>query len=173
MQKVHRKGFWFGFNVTALTILCVLMLLIPLLRVFASFTEKVDIFLNATAATSTTGIVVFEITAQNPQNALLNAAEFSLTFDPKKLQIMRVVPGTALCEERFLFNNVIDNKIGTVNLQCGTLTPSSEHTSVIATLYAKRLTKKPIFPGFSKETRVLAHDGFGTDLTGSNRVVTK
>lgn len=96
---------------------------------------------------------------------LLNAVEVELFFDPKAVRVTSLNIHPELCEERFIITNIIDNEAGTVFYQCGTISPYSGTSTTLATLIIEPLTLGTTSLTFGQNTNVLAHDGFGSNVT--------
>jgi len=169
MEKRVKHGFWYGFNLAAVILIAFFVLGVPLLFALAHYIQNVDIG----AVQNETGKVgvqtSFEIELQNPTATPLNAAEFELSYDPQAILITAIVPHTTLCEERFLISNSFDNASGTALFQCGTISPFTQKEGAIATVYAMPLQAGTSSITFAEKTHVLAHDGFGTDVTGERK----
>jgi hypothetical protein len=159
MKNFTGGGFWQGFNVTAGILIVFFLALVPLVRAYQDFKESVDMGLIQTA-TSTFAVVI-----DNAQNTPLNAVEFELHFDPTKIQITDIISTGVLCEDRFIITNRISNASGTTLFQCGTVTPFTNKTGTIATVYTKPIEIGTSTITFGETTHVLAHDGYGTDAT--------
>jgi len=98
-------------------------------------------------------------------HTLLNAAEVELFFDPKMIQVDDLTIHPELCEERFVITKIIDNEAGTIFYQCGTISPFSLGSTTLATLIIKPLASGTSALEFGINTNVLAHDGFGSNVT--------
>jgi hypothetical protein len=159
MKTSPRAQFWYGFNISALILSLFFILFVPAVQGFQDFTKTVDIFLKARDTET------YTIEISNASSTPLNAIEFELAYNPAEFTITDIVSHGALCEERFIITNSINNAEGHALFQCGTVTPFSNATGTIATVYTKRLTAASSSLRFGTTTHVLAHDGFGTDAT--------
>lgn len=172
MQKRTKYGFWYGFNLAAVILIAFFVLGIPLLFALAQYIQNVDV----RAVQSQPGNVgmqsSFEIEIENPSATPLNAAEFELSYDPRALLITAIVPHATLCEERFIINNSFNNASGSALFQCGTISPFSQNHGTIATVYTIPLQAGTSSIAFNEQTHVLAHDGFGTDVTRERKSFT-
>jgi hypothetical protein len=165
MEHHHKHGFWYGFNLTAIILIIFFVIGIPLLFALANFVQSVDITATQTQQTDAYLPTSFTIDITNASNTPLNAVEFELNYDPAKLQITQIVPHSTLCEERFVLANTFNNASGTALFQCGTVTPFKGSHGVIATVHTTPLVSGTSTISFGTFTHVLAHDGFGTDVT--------
>ncbi len=165
MQHSNKQSFWHGFNIAAIIIVTLFALGIPLLHTIASILESVDIKALQTDEAYLYSPTTFTIAVSNELSSPLNAIEFELNYNPKELLITKIEPHTPLCEERFLIQNVIDTASGTASFQCGTITPFEGTDGTIATIHAIPLVSGTSTVTFGTRTNVLAHDGYGTNLT--------
>ncbi len=161
MKTVTYGQFRYGFNISALILSVFFILFVPLVQGFEDFTNTVDIMLKEDTAQNGT----YTIEIGNASSTPLNAIEFELFYNPLQVTVTDIVPHGVLCEERFIITNLIDNTIGHALFQCGTVTPFTNATGTVATIYTKgyRATTSPLT--FGTTTHVLAHDGYGTDAT--------
>lgn len=95
----------------------------------------------------------------------LNAAEIEFFFDPSHVQIENLSIAATLCEERFVITKEVDNDIGRIFYQCGTVTPFAGTSTTLATLTITPLAVGTSTIAFGTDTNVLAHDGYGTNVT--------
>lgn len=95
----------------------------------------------------------------------LNAAEIELFFDPKAFIVTDLSIHPELCEERFVLTKIIDNTAGIVFYQCGIITPFTGASTTLATVMTEPLTTGTSPLTFGLNTNVLAHDGFGSNVT--------
>lgn len=165
MKNSDKSGFWYAFNLTAIILILLFAVSIPLLHAYEQFAQSVDIQATQNVVASAFTPTTFTIDIQNASGTPLNAIEFELHFDPKAVQLSQIVPTSSLCEERFVITNTIDNTLGTALFQCGTITPFSDTLGTVATVYATPLVSGTSSMTFGTSTRVLAHDGMGTDAT--------
>lgn len=166
MKTSARGQFWYGFNTTALILSVFFILFVPIVQGFEDFRQTVDIFLKG----GNTETDTYTIEIGNASSTPLNAIEFELTYNPAELTITDIVSHGVLCEERFIITNTIDNTNGSVLFQCGTITPFTNATGTIATIYTTRRNEDTSL-AFGTNTHVLAHDGYGTDATRTVTVV--
>jgi hypothetical protein len=155
MATNTRRGFWFGFNTTAVILSVLFFALVPTAKAVLSYAQSVDILLSPTAHTG-----VYALILQNPNTTPLNALEFELHFDPKVTRIENIELTPTLCEERFVITHLIDNALGHALVECGTVTPFTHATGTVALIHVRGNV-----PRFGTTTHVLAHDGLGTDAT--------
>lgn len=165
MNKSSSHGFWYGFNLTAVALVVLFLIGLPLLVAFAQFVRGVDISAVQHAPADVLVPASFTIEIANEQHTPLNAVEFELSYDPEALLITSIIPHTTLCEEQFIIANTINNASGTALFQCGTVTPFAEATGTIATVHALPLRSGTTSVNFAELTHVLMHDGLGTDAT--------
>ncbi len=165
MEHNSKHGFWYGFNLTAIILIIFFVIGVPLLFALANFVQSVDITATQTNETYVFVPTTFTIDITNASNTPLNAVEFELNYDPTRIQITQIIPHTTLCEERFILANTFNNASGTALFQCGTITPFKGGSGTIATVYATPLSSGTSTISFGTFTHVLAHDGFGTDVT--------
>lgn len=166
MKTSARGQFWYGFNISALILSVFFILFVPMVHGFQNFAQTVDIMLKQDAVQK--GVYTIEL--GNASSTPLNAIEFELAYNPEELTITDIVSHGVLCEERFIITNTIDNKNGTALFQCGTVTPYTNATGTIATIYTTRRNEETSL-AFGTTTHVLAHDGYGTDATRTVTVV--
>ena len=96
----------------------------------------------------------------------INAAEVELQFDPSYIYVSDLTIAPELCEERFVITKVIDNEIGRIFYQCGTVTPFTGTSTVLATLEVTPLALGTSTLSFAtSSTNILAHDGYGSNVT--------
>ncbi|MFT7506966.1 MAG: hypothetical protein ACI92I_000103 [Acidimicrobiales bacterium] len=105
-----------------------------------------------------------EITLQGNQT-LLNAAEVEFYFDPTYVHVYDVRLSESLCEEQFIITKEVDNITGRIFYQCGTVTPFAGQDTTIATLKVIPLKVGTSPLSFGSNTNVLAHDGYGSNVT--------
>jgi hypothetical protein len=165
MKKGSHSGFWRGFNVTAVLLIPAFLYVVPLLHAFEGFTQTVDMFLLQEAKGIMYGTSSVAVTIANTQHIPLNAVAFELSYNPQELSIIQISPSPTLCEERFMITNQINNASGTALFQCGTIDPFSGAEGIIATIAVQHLTSGTASLTFGTSTHVLAHDGYGTDVT--------
>jgi len=96
---------------------------------------------------------------------LLNAAEVEILFDPTHLQVDTLVIEETICEDRFVITKEIDNATGRVFYQCGTISPLDYSSATIATLIVSPYKAGQSDITFGDTTNVLAHDGYGSNMT--------
>ena len=125
MNWRNNTDFWYAFNITASVLILFFAIAVPLLSAFTSFTKTVDIKAVQTTAIPAFTESSFTIDIDNASTTPLNAVEFELVYNPKEIQLLRIVPHATLCEERFIISNKIDTTLGTALFQCGTVTPFS------------------------------------------------
>lgn len=94
----------------------------------------------------------------------LNVMETEILYDPSLFAVAEFSFGPALCEERFIIDNEINNETGRVHVSCGTITPFTGSATVIGTI-----TAVPLQPGvsnltFGEQTHIYVHDGLGTEI---------
>jgi hypothetical protein len=166
MKTASQAQFRYGFNVSALILSIFFVLFVPMVHGFQNFAQTVDIMLKQDV--SQEGVYTIEL--GNASSTPLNAIEFELEYNPAELTITDIVSHGVLCEERFIISNTIDNMSGNALFQCGTITPFTNATGTIATIYTKRSTEEASLT-FGTTTHVLVHDGFGTDATRTVTVV--
>ncbi|MFM2381832.1 MAG: hypothetical protein RLZZ76_599, partial [Candidatus Parcubacteria bacterium] len=153
-------------NISALILSFFFILFVPVVQGFQDFTQTVDIMLKGDAQTDT-----YTIEINNASSTPLNAIEFELAYNPEELTITDIVSHGVLCEKRFIITDSIDNTKGQALFQCGTVTPFSNATGTIATIYTKKKTAHFSTLAFGETTHVLAHDGYGTDATRDTLVL--
>ena len=169
MKHTLKNTFWYGFNITALALIAGFIVLTPFVYGFEQLSKTVDVYLTPTVNTATADSFVFTVDITNASSTPLNAAEFELIFNPKEISLIKIVPERTLCEDQFLITNTVDNQSGTALFQCGTLAPFTAATGTIATVYAHILTTNTVNIRFGTTTHILAHDGYGTDVTRSTQ----
>lgn len=160
MKTSPRAQFWYGFNISALILSVFFVLFVPMVHGFQNFAQTVDIMLKQDV--SQEGVYTIEL--GNASSTPLNAIEFELAYNPAELTITNIVSHGVLCEERFIITNSIDNTTGRALFQCGTVTPYTNATGTITTIYTKQKSEDASLT-FGTTTHVLAHDGLGTDAT--------
>lgn len=170
MKQRDTHSFWYGFNVTAIILIVLFLLSIPLFSVLAEFQKTVSINVNASLVTKVSIPTSFSVDIINEAETPLNAVEFELHYDPKSLRITDVIPQSTLCEERFIISNTIDHASGTIFFQCGTVIPFTGKSGNLAKINAIPLSSGTSSITFaSSTTHVLAHDGYGTDVTAERK----
>lgn len=95
----------------------------------------------------------------------LNAAEMELLFDPQAFSVTDLTIQPGLCEERFIITKLIDNASGKVFYQCGTIMPFGKASTTLAILKIAPLSTGTSTVTFGTNTNVLAHDGYGSNVT--------
>ncbi len=170
MKHSNKESFWYGFNVTAIVLIILFLLSIPLFTVWAQYQKTVSISVENQFAAKVNDTAIFSVEIDNDSETPLNAVEFELHFDPTVLLVTSLVPEPTLCEERFVITNKIDHASGTLTFQCGTVTPFTGKTGRIAIINAIPLSLGTSSITFaSSTTHVLAHDGYGTDVTAERK----
>lgn len=169
MNARNNNSFWYGFNLTAVILTGFFLLLVPVLQAYINYSQSVDMGMYQSDTSFMNTETPVAITIDNTSQIPLNAVEFELLYNPKELQITKIVPLSTLCEERFILTNTINNASGTSLFQCGTISPFSNTTGTLALVYAIPLLQGTTSLRFGSTTHVLAHDGYGTDAT-KNRV---
>lgn len=104
------------------------------------------------------------ITLTNSQT-LLNTAEVEFFFDPTHILVTDVLISDSLCMDSFVITKEIDNIQGRVFYQCGTYIPFAGADTVLATLKVIPLKIGTSPLSFGNNTNVLAHDGYGSNVT--------
>lgn len=165
MKRQSYHTFWYGFNITAGLLIPSFLFIVPFLHAFEGFAQTVDMFLSQQSDLTADGTTAITVGIENTHNTALNAAEFELIYDPRVLEVKKIVPHTTLCEDRFMITNTIDNVLGTALFQCGTITAFSGATGTIATVYVTPLVSGTSSIAFGTTTHLLVHDGLGTDAT--------
>ena len=165
MEQRQKRGFWYGFNIAAITLIALFLLGLPLFQAFASFLQSVDLQAVQNEPAFAYVPTTFTIEVSNEEAAALNAVEFELSYDPEAVLITSITPHQTLCEERFVISNRIHHASGTALFQCGTITPFTQMRGTIATVHAIPLQSGTTTISFGDTTHVLAHDGYGTDKT--------
>jgi hypothetical protein len=166
MRQASTHGFWYGFNLTSAILIPCFFLLVPFLHAFEYFAQSVDINLEQQGHAVVDKETTLAVTMYNASSTPLNAAEFEINFDPKALSIQSIIPGSDLCEERFILTNNIKNTSGSASFACGTITPFSDKSGTIARIHVIPLTAGTSSIYFTaSSTQVLVHDGLGTDAT--------
>jgi hypothetical protein len=172
MEKQTKHGFWYGFNLAAIILIVIFLLGIPLLYAFAEFIANVDLSLKQQGVAALFVPATFTLEVSNSEAASLNAVEFELSYDPTAILITSIEAHSTLCEDRFVITNKINQASGTALFQCGTITPFSGSEGTIATIHAIPLQSGTSTITFGENTHVLAHDGFGTDVTRTREGLT-
>lgn len=131
---------------------------------YAETARGVDVFVLQREPLLTVGTpATFDILFTN-DGTPLNSMEAELFFDPALISVTNITFTSALCEERFIIDRVIDNVTGRLHMSCGTVTPFGGNVAVFATV-----TFTPKTPGlgalaFGAATNVYVHDGLGTQI---------
>lgn len=99
----------------------------------------------------------------------VNAERILISYDPDKLFVYGLSITKALCEERFVISNTIDHKNGIILIECGTITPLTGTTTVLATLYTLPLKSGTTTLSFDDTSGVYAHDGHGTQIIDARK----
>ena len=172
MKNKRGRGFWYGFNTTALILSFFFLFLVPLLQAYIDFSHSVNMSMQQPERGTPFTEMPVRITLENTSHTPLNAVEFELTYNPKELHITKVIPLRTLCEDRFVITNSFNNASGTSLFQCGTITPFTNATGTIAIIYVMPLIQGTTSLGFGSTTHVLAHDGYGTDATKERNGIT-
>ncbi len=168
MKSQRRYGFWYGFNITALLLSVFFLFLVPILQAFEQLAQNVDMHLNQIKVTQVGEKAEVQVHIINASSTPLNAIEFEIIYDKEALFIHDITPTGTLCEERFILTNRINNASGTAQLQCGTITPFTLTSGIVATLHITPLQSGTSSISFgTTSTHVLMHDGLGTDATRS------
>jgi len=166
MKNYKRRGFLYGFNITATILILLFIGTFTLLHAFERSAQSVDLeIVPEVASTFGEYPTSFVVNVRNASNTPLNAIEFEIHYDPQALLVTDVIPHATLCEERFIITKTIDPTTGIILFQCGTITPFSGTQGVVATITTLPLTLTTPSLRFGTTTHVLAHDGFGTDVT--------
>jgi hypothetical protein len=166
MTTPKTGDFWYSFNITSIILIAVFCFSIPILHAYNTLAKTVDLFLTETTYTTSTSTLV--VVLSNTERTPLNAIAFELLYNPRDITIVNIHPETTLCEEQFIITNSINNASGTALFQCGTTTPFTDETGIVATLTIQKHTFATATIAFATSTQVLAHDGYGTDVTKSH-----
>lgn len=129
--------------------------------------QAVDIY--ATSTVTAAGAPAVAIQALNTDALAVNAFEIELSFDPAQLQLSSSTVASPLCEDRFVISNHVDNERGTALIQCGTITPFTGTSTTLAVFSMTNATNTSSLT-FGSRTNILAHDGYGTNVTGSTTI---
>jgi hypothetical protein len=173
MRDPHTRGVLDGFIKAAILLLLFFALSIPLLYAYSGYGRTVDVSLSQEDASATAFVpTTLEVTIRNASSTPLNAVEFALAYDPAKMLLTSIEPTGTLCEDRFIITNTIDHASGTAFFQCGTVTPYSNSSGTIAIIHAIPLVEGTTSIVFATSTHVLAHDGYGTDVTRDTKGTT-
>jgi len=165
MEQRQKRGFWYGFNIAAITLIALFLLGVPFLHAVASFVQSVDLRAVQNDPAFVHVPTAFTVEISNEEASPLNAIEFELSYDPNAVVITGITPHATLCEEQFIISNRIHHASGTALFQCGTVTPFSGVHGVVATVHAMPLQRGTTTISFGSTTHALAHDGYGTDKT--------
>jgi len=95
----------------------------------------------------------------------INAAEATLLYDPAKIRVADIITTRSFCSEDTFLEKSIDNESGRVRVAC--VAPGSGFSNGVA--IAAELLIQPLAEGrfellFGEDTKVLAHDGLGTNV---------
>lgn len=94
----------------------------------------------------------------------LNAAEVELFFDPTQLIVTDLKIAESICQQHFVITKYVNNENGKIFYQCGTVNPFSGSSTVLATLSVMPVKTGTSTLYFGKNTHLLAHDGYGTNV---------
>ena len=139
------------------------------------------VLVNAAAPTPETESAALTLTQRDPQTVTvdlrnnlypLNTAEIEIYFDPEHFSVTDVAIEPVLCEERFVITNLIDNNAGRMFYQCGTISPFAGTSTTLATITLQPKTGGTSTVALGRDSNVLAHDGLGTNVTGTRGTTT-
>ncbi len=94
----------------------------------------------------------------------INAIELFLTFDPHIARVEDILLLNSLCDKKFILKKNIDNENGTVGLSCLIPEGFEGETALLAELIIQPLRVGKFDLTFGKESKILAHDGLGTNV---------
>ncbi len=97
----------------------------------------------------------------------INTAEAKITFDPSIIAVEDVLLTNSFCSHDFVIAKNIDNLRGEVTVACGKPGGFIGDRALLAELLVQPLRTGKLTLQFAPGTKVLAHDGLGTDVLRS------
>jgi len=100
----------------------------------------------------------------------INNVRATIQYDPAKLKVVTILTSDSACSPDGFFQKTIDNKAGTVKINCipQNVNPGFyKPEGTVAELVVLPLVEGDIFLTFGDKTHVLANDGFETDVLRS------
>lgn len=123
----------------------------------ANALEGVSFHLNTSIESLTAEVLLL-----TPTSTPLNSFQTTVFFDPTVLSVAYVEPVSALCEDRFIIHNIVDNEAGIVYLECGTALPFTGTSTPILSIQFNETSSDLASIEFGNRNIVAKHDGFGT-----------
>jgi hypothetical protein len=94
----------------------------------------------------------------------VNAVEAELFYDPEKVEITEIITEKSICPESFFLEREIDVEMEVIKISCLIPKEGFIGQGILAELIAKPLKPGTFSLKFGENTKVLAHDGLGTDV---------
>lgn len=94
----------------------------------------------------------------------INAAQATVTFDPKALRIEDILFTNSFCDQNFIIEKEIDLARGVVSVACGTPSGFTGSEAILAELMVQPLRVGVTNLHFGADTAVSANDGLGTNV---------
>ena len=129
--------------------------------------KPLDMLLTYTKTPTATGSHILAQVMVATYNVPLNAFEVELRFDPTALQAKSIQFHDALCEDRFVIEQTIDQEAGIIRASCGTITPFITGSDALAVLSVSFAGESDVAPPvwFGARTGLHIHNGLGTKAT--------
>jgi len=98
----------------------------------------------------------------DPNGQTMNAVGAVINFSTQNLKIEKIYTGNSFC--LFFVENNYSNEDGIINLACGLPSPGISEEGLVTQVVFRHLNSEITTIKFSKESQVLANDGFGTNI---------
>lgn len=120
-----------------------------------------------------TGRVAIQVTSGGEE---INAVEAHLDYDPAVIQVRDILMTRSFCDSALPVKKDINNELGTVSIACASLTGHKTGGLILADLLIDSVAVGATSFAFTDTTKVLAHDGLGTNVlrattNGTYRVI--
>lgn len=95
----------------------------------------------------------------------INVAGVIIQYDPKMIEVEEIITENSFCSPSLFIEKSIDNEKGEVNISCGLPSPGFSGIEGTVSELIIRIKEDGNFSlYFGQDTKILANDGFGTDV---------
>jgi len=94
----------------------------------------------------------------------INVAQANIEYDPLQIKVLDIITIKSFCDPNFFIEKNIDNENGLVTIICGRPSGFTDDIGILAELLVQPLQSGEFSLHFGPETKVLAHDGLGTNV---------
>lgn len=99
----------------------------------------------------------------DPGGQAINAVGTYLKYDPKRIEMQKLITENSFCD--LFVEKEFQNSGGSLKFSCGKPYPGIDQPDQVVRLVFKKKSKGWTEIKFTRDTQVLANDGYGTDVT--------